>query len=105
MEYLSFIKKIASTLNLSKTDVDILKSLIKEKLLVSEIAKRIKRSERHVRQRLHLLVKKGILVKEIEVLKNKRLAYRYSLRSINNITNEIRGHFLKKIDELDKLIV
>jgi predicted transcriptional regulator len=105
MEHLSFIRKVASVLNLSKTDVEILRALARgKKLLLTEIAEGIKRSDRHVRQRLHFLVGKGVLEKEIEVLKNKRLAYRYSLRSIKKIVDELRTHLVKKIHELDEFI-
>ncbi|MGF3555208.1 MAG: hypothetical protein ACQXXF_08115 [Thermoplasmatota archaeon] len=104
-QHLNFIKKVADTLNLSKTDVEILITLYKKRKLVSEIAEHISRSERHIRQRLHFLHGKRFLKKEIEVLKNKRIAYRYSLRSIKSIAVEIRRDLLKKLDELDKLIV
>jgi len=105
-QHLNFIEKVAAALNLSKTDVEILITLHeKRKLLVSEIAEHISRSERHIRQRLHVLHGKGFLKKEIEVLKNKRIAYRYSLRSIKSIAVETRRDLLKKLDELDKLIV
>jgi len=104
--YLSFIVKVADTLNLSKTDIEILATLHeRRKLLVSEIAEHIKRSERHIRQRLHVLHEKRLLKREIEVLKNKRIAYRYSLRSTRNIIIEMRRGLLKKLDEIDKLTV
>jgi len=105
-QHLNFIEKVAAISNLSKTDVEILITLHeKRKLLVSEIAEHIKRSERQIRQRLHVLHGKGFLKKEIKILKNKRVAYRYSLRSITSIAVETRRDLLKKLDELDKLIV
>lgn len=106
MEYFDVIKRVASLSNLSKTDVEILKTLHeKRKMLISEIVEHIKRSERHVRQRLQVLIEKGFLKKEIEILKNKRLAYQYSLRSIKSITDETKTRLRKNIDDLDRLIV
>ena len=102
---MDFIKKVSSILSFSKTDEDILKILFKEKrLLVSEIADRIKRSERYIRQRLYFLIEKGFLKKEIDVLKNKRLAYRYSLEPGKKIVEEAKSHFSGKISELNILL-
>lgn len=106
MDYSSLINKAANTLNLSKTDVEILRSFIEgKKLLLSDITKKIKRSERHVRQRLSVLVEKGFLKKNIEVLGNKRLAYRYSLKPIESIVNDIRKNLFKKINEFEELAI
>lgn len=106
MIHSKFIKTIASALDLSKTDAEILKTLIIRKggLLISEITGYIHRSERNVRNRLDLLIKKGILKKEIEVLDNKRLAHRYSLESVEKIVEMAKNHLLKKVDELNNLL-
>jgi len=101
----NYIEKMAILLNLSKTDVEILMTLHeRKKLLISEIAKYIKRSERHIRQRIQVLLEKGFLHKEIEVLKNKRIAYRYSLVSLQKMTIELRKYILKRLDEIEKLV-
>jgi predicted DNA-binding transcriptional regulator len=103
--YLRFLKEAAHVIDLSRTDFEILKALYEgNQLLISEIVKRIKRSERHIRERLTILQENGFLKKDIEVLNNKRLAYKYSLRSVDNIGREIQIKLLKKIDALDKLM-
>ena len=100
--HLRFIEKIVTTLNLSKMGVEILTTLHeKRKFLVPEISEHLQRSEKHACQQLHVLHEKGFLKKEIEVLKNKRLTYHYSL----NIVNEAKIRLQKRIDELYKLIV
>ena len=100
----NFIEKVAILLNLSKTDVEILITLNKKgKLLVSDITKNIKRSERHIRQRLQVLHEKGFLKKDIEVLNNKRIAYRYSLKPLQSMTTDVRRDLQKKLDEIEKL--
>ena len=104
-EYLRFLKEAVHVIDLSRTDFEILKALYEGKhLLISEIVERIKRSERHIRERLKILHENGFLKKDIEVLNNKRLAYRYSLTSVDNIGREIQIKLLKKIDAIDKLM-
>jgi DNA-binding Lrp family transcriptional regulator len=103
--YLRFLKEAVHVTDLSRTDLEILKALYEGKhLLISEIVERIKRSERHIRERLKILQENGFLKKDIEVLNNKRLAYRYSLRSVDNIGREIQIKLFKKIDAIDKLM-
>jgi predicted transcriptional regulator len=102
----SFINTIVNVLNLTKTDVEILKILItlKSGLLISEISKLIKRSERNVRKRINILIERGLLRKKMEVLENKRLAYRYSIESEKKILEGAKKHLTEKINELNKLI-
>jgi len=103
--YLRFLKEAVHVTDLSRTDLEILKALYEGKhLLVSEIVKRIKRSERHIRERLKILQENGFLKKDIQVLNNKRLAYRYSLRSVDNVGRELQIRLFKKIDAIDKLM-
>ena len=103
--YLRFLKEAVHVTDLSRTDLEILKVIYQGKhLLISEIVERIKRSERHIRGRLKILQENGFLKKDIEVLNNKRLAYIYSLRSMDKIGREIQIKLFKKIDEIDKLI-
>ncbi len=106
MAHSQFIKTVTSARDLSKTDTEILKVLITKEggLLISEITEYIKRSERNVRNRLDLLIKKGLLKKKIEVLNNKRLAHRYSLESVEKIVEASKNHLLKKVGELNNLL-
>jgi len=103
--HLRFLKEAVHAMDLSITDFEILQALYEGKhLLISEIVERIKRSERHIRERLKILQENGFLKKDIEVLNNKRLAYRYSLRSVEKIGREIQTKLFKKIDAIDKLM-
>jgi predicted transcriptional regulator len=106
MSYSSFIGTVVSTLNLTKTDAEILRILISMKggLLISEIIEHIKRSERNVRKRINILVKKGILKKKVEILENKRLAYIYSLESNKKIIEKAKIQLSNKIEELNNLL-
>ena len=100
-----FIKTISTALKLTKTDIEIIMALISDKggLLINDIIGKCKRSERNIRKRLNLLLKKGILQREIEVLKNKRIAYRYFIESKNKIIEETKKHLLEHIHALNKL--
>ena len=105
MAHSQFIKTVASTLDLSKTDVEILKALITKKrgLSISEITDYIHRSERNVRNRLDLLIRKGLLKRKIETLSNKRLSYKYSLKPAEKIARITKSYLFKKINKLDNL--
>ncbi len=102
MEQLMLVQKVRHILDLSKTDLAIITSLSHDqKLLVSEIANQTKRSQRHVCDRLSLLIKKGLLERELAILQNKRVAYRYSLLSTDRITERLREHLLQTLADLD----
>jgi predicted transcriptional regulator len=106
MTYSSLLKIINSTLHLTKTDVEILKLLIsiKSGLLITDIIKYIKRSERNIRKRVKLLVNDGIIIRKIEVLENKRLAYRYFIETEKKIIDKITNQLNWKIENLNNLL-
>jgi predicted transcriptional regulator len=99
------INLVVSTFGLTKTDAEILKVLIQQKsgLLISEITGIIKRSERTVRQSIKKLLEKGILKRDVEILKNKRLAYRYNIRSKEALISKAKKHLLNQVGELNEL--
>jgi predicted transcriptional regulator len=106
MTYSSLIKIIKSTLNLTQTDIEILKLLIsiKSGLLISDIIKYIKRSERNIRKRVNHLINKGIIIRKVEILENKRLAYRYSIETEKKIIEKITNQLHWKIQSLNNLL-
>jgi predicted transcriptional regulator len=106
MTYSSLLKIIISTLNLTKTDIEILKLLISIKggLLISDIIKYIKRSERNIRKRVKQLNANGIIIRKIEILENKRLAYRYYIETEKKIIEKITDQLNWKIENLNKLL-
>lgn len=99
------INLVVSTFDLTKTDAEILKVLIQKKggLLISEITRIIKRSERSVRQSIKKLLEQGILKREVEILKNKRLAYRYNIQSKQTLISKAKKHLLNQVGELNEL--
>ncbi|HVQ01710.1 MAG TPA: hypothetical protein VMT57_09385, partial [Candidatus Thermoplasmatota archaeon] len=97
-------QKVHHILGLSKTDLAILSSLSQDKkLLVSEIALQTHRSKRHICDRLSILLEKGLLKRELHILHNKRVAYRYSLLSTERITERLREHLLQALSDLDTI--
>lgn len=104
MKHVHILRRVSSILELSKTDIEIIKTLVeKEKLLASELAAYVKRSERHVRERISRLLKKGILNREIEILANRRLAYRYYLRPLDEILHLVKSRLMHEINEIEKI--
>ena len=102
MEQFTLVQKVRDILGLSKTDLAIISSLSRDqKLLVSEIAHQTNRSKRHICERLSLLLEKGLLERELHILHNKRVAYRYSLLSADRITQRLREHLLQTLSELE----
>ena len=102
MEQITLVHKVKHILNLTKTDLAIISSLsCDQKLLVSEIAHQTNRSKRHICERLSLLLEKGLLERELHILHNKRVAYRYSLLSADRITQRLREHLLQTLSELE----
>jgi predicted transcriptional regulator len=102
MEQVTLVQKVRHILGLSKTDLAIISSLSRnEKLLVSEIASQTRRSKRHICQRLSFLLEKGLLERELHILHNKRVAYRYSLLPADRIAQRLREQLLQTISELD----
>ena len=107
MYYSSILETIISTLKLTKTDMEILKLLISRKggLLISDIIYYIKRSERNIRKRLKLLVNMGILKRNVEILDNNRLAYRYKIESEKRIIEKLIYQLKWKIESLNNLLI
>jgi len=102
MERDTLVQKVRHILGLSKTDLAIISSLsCDQKLLVSEIASQTQRSKRHICQRLSFLLEKGLLERELHILHNKRVAYRYSLLSTDRITQRLREQLLQTLSELE----
>ncbi|MEA2056025.1 MAG: hypothetical protein U9O49_04270 [Candidatus Thermoplasmatota archaeon] len=101
----NFIKAISSALNLSKIDAKIIKILLSKKsgFLISEIKNCLKHSERNIRIRLDTLIEKGLLERKVEVLKNRRIAYRYSIQPYGEIIEKAKEQLLGHIAELNEL--
>lgn len=103
-KHLNVAKITTEILGLGKTVADILSVISKNKeMLISDIAEKIKKSERSVRKYLKTLVDKGLLEKKIDITRNNRLAYKYSMRSPEKIFEILKIDLTTKIDKVESL--
>ncbi|MEW6069713.1 MAG: hypothetical protein AB1485_03775 [Candidatus Thermoplasmatota archaeon] len=99
------IYELFESSDLPKTSSNILATIAgRRKLLVSEISRRVKRSERAVRNHLRVLMRKGFLSRKIEITRNKKLAYRYSLKPLSKIVKKLKQELVIKIRKLNKFV-
>ncbi|PIV69423.1 MAG: hypothetical protein COS08_04750 [Euryarchaeota archaeon CG01_land_8_20_14_3_00_38_12] len=97
-------KEFSEISGLPQTSSNILVAIAKEgKLLISEIAQKIKKSERIVRKHVRALLEKGFLERKIKVTRNNKLAYNYSLKSINEIVKILRKDMMLKLNRVNDI--
>lgn len=103
-KHLNVAKITTEILGFGKTVADILSVISKNnEMLISDIAEKIKKSERSVRKYLKTLVDKGLLERKIEITRNNRLAYKYSMRPPEKIFEILKIDLATKIDKVDSL--
>ena len=99
------VKVAAKILKLPKTTANLLHVIAKEKgLFISDIIRKMKMSERCVRHHLKILSEKGLLKRTVEITRNKRLSYRYSLAKIKGIEQMLKAEVSRKIKEINYAI-
>jgi predicted DNA-binding transcriptional regulator len=108
MEHVShpdIVKVAAKILSLPKTAANLLHVIAKEKgLFISDIIRKMKMSERCVRHHLKILSERGLLKRTVEITRNKRLSYRYSLAKIKGIEQVLKSEISRKIKEINYAI-
>ncbi|MDI6917713.1 MAG: winged helix-turn-helix transcriptional regulator [Thermoplasmatales archaeon] len=98
------INELAEFSSLPKTSSEILAAIAEEdKLLISEIAKKTKKSERAVRTHITALLRNGFLNRKIGITKTKKLAYRYSIKPLKEIAAKVKCELVRKIERLNRL--
>jgi len=100
-----FARAFSEALDLPRTArqiVDIL-ARTKDRLAVSEIVRRVRSSERSVRENLALLVRRGILDRQVFVTANKKLAYVYSLKPVADLIAAARGDLARTLDRIERV--
>ncbi len=75
----------------------------RKKLGVRQLVARVRRSERSVRHALSVLVRKGILEREVTVTATKKLAYVYSLTPLEHIVQGVREEFSHTVTKLEEM--
>lgn len=102
-----FVRELSEALHLPRTAGRILDTLAQTRrtLRVDEIVERVRSSERSVRENLSLLVRRGILERKVFVTANKKLAYVYSLKPVEDVLTAARRDLsltLRKIEGVAK---
>lgn len=97
-----FTRGLAEALHLPRTATRIVDLLVRSsrQLSVSEIVRRVRMSERSVRSNLAMLLRRGILEREIVETAQKRLAYLYRLRPREELLEAVRTHFSRNLRAL-----
>ena len=73
------------------------------RLAFSELAQRVRISERSLRSHLRILVARGILLREVSVTATRRLAYEYYIAPLGDILRLVRRELATKIQRLHRL--
>ncbi len=98
-------RAFSEALGLPRTAARIIEALARtrDRLRVDEIVRRVRRSERSVRENLTLLVRRGILERQIFVTANKKLAYVYSLKPVEDLVAAARGDLARALKRIERL--
>jgi len=96
-----FASALAEGLHLPQTAGRIVGLLATQgRLSVRQIVARARASERGVRQNLSLLMRKGILERKVLVTANRKLAYTYSLKSVDELLAAAEREFSSMVTRL-----
>ncbi|OGS51054.1 MAG: hypothetical protein A3K65_01010 [Euryarchaeota archaeon RBG_16_68_12] len=100
-----FARAFAEALGLPRTARAIIDALARARgrLAVDDIVRRVRSSERSVRENLSLLLRRGILERRIFVTTNKKLAYLYSLRPVEDLLAAARGDLARTLSRIERV--
>lgn len=100
-----FARAVAKALRLPRTAALIVSALARARksLGVDEIVRRVRSSERSVRENLRILLRRGILIRRIFVTANKKLAYAYSLGSIETLVAAAKRDVARTLERIEAI--
>lgn len=98
------LAELSSLLKMSTTDREILALLLrtKEKLCISEITARLRRSERAVRERLGSLHRMRLVRREQVTTKKGKRAYQYFRLRTHELIKSARKEMLRRLRRLER---
>jgi len=101
----SFSAEVARGLGIPKACARIIEVVAMQgrTLTFHEISERAKISERSLRSHLGILVKKGIVLREVATTSTRRLAYCYYIAPLGDIMRLTRNELSGRIDRLRRL--
>jgi predicted DNA-binding transcriptional regulator len=100
-----FARAFSEALGLPRTARRIIDALVRTRarMGVDDIVRRVRSSERSVRENLTLLVRRGVLDRQVFVTTNKKLAYRYSLRPVAELVATARGDLSRTLKRIERI--
>ena len=100
-----FAQALSKALGLPRTAALIVGALARARqaLAVDEIVRRVRSSERSVRENLRILLQRGILIRKVFVTANKKLAYAYSLGSIETLVAAARRDVTRTLARIEAI--
>lgn len=100
-----FARAFSKALGLPRTAALIIHALSRARraLGVSEIVRRVRSSERSVRENLRILLRRGILIRKVFVTANKKLAYAYSLGSIETLVKAAKRDVARTLARIEAI--
>ncbi|GEM_PF-5602881 len=98
-----FVHAFSKALGLPRTAALIIGALARARkaLAVDELVRRVRSSERSVRENLQILLRRGILIRKVFVTANKKLAYAYSLGSIETLVAAARRDVTRTLARIE----
>ncbi len=98
-----FARALSEALSLPRTAARIIGALVRARaaLDVDEIVRRVRSSERSVRENLRILLQRGILIRRAFVTANKKLAYAYSLRPLEDLLGAARRDVARTLARIE----
>ena len=98
-----FAHTFSKALGLPKTAALIVGALARARksLAVDELVRRVRSSERSVRENIRILLRRGILIRKVFVTANKKLAYAYSLGSIESLVAAARRDVARTLKRIE----
>ena len=102
---MDFAQALSKALGLPRTAALIVGALARTRraLAVDEIVRRVRSSERSVRENLRILLQRGILIRKVFVTANKKLAYAYSLGSIETLVAAARRDVARTLARIEAI--
>jgi predicted DNA-binding transcriptional regulator len=101
----SFASEVTRGLGIPKACARIIEvvAIQGRRLSFHEIAGRAKISERSLRSHIAILVRKGILLREVAVTRTRRLAYCYHIAPLGDIMRLVRNELAGRMERLRRL--
>ncbi|TLZ59453.1 MAG: hypothetical protein E6K13_09755 [Methanobacteriota archaeon] len=99
----SLARALSDALGLPRTAGLIIGALARarDSLAVDQIVRQVQSSERSVRENLQILLQRGLLIRKVFVTANKKLAYVYSLKPVDDLVAAARKEVARTLGRVE----